>query len=466
MMSKQSMHGRNQLTMITIDDLVPQDHLVRKIDSALNFDFVYPIVESTYSTLGRPSIDPVILIKLVFIQYLFGIRSMRQTIKEVETNMAYRWFLGLGFTDKVPHFSTFGKNYVRRFAQTTLFEDIFAHILEQAVKAGFVTDETIYMDSTHIKANANKHKFTKEMTYIEAKAFQDELEDEINEQRIKEGKRPFTWDMESELSERKISKADPESGYYVKGEREKQFAYSAHTACDDQGFVLDVFVTPGNIHDSQAAVQLVKQVKRAFPEMKHIVADAAYKTPTLTRFFSHLKLRPVLPYTRPRGSKELLPKKLYVYDEYFDCYICPEDKLLTFSTINRQGYREYKSDPKTCVNCPMLDQCTRSKSHQKVLTRHVWADYLDEAEHLRHTPLNKSLYKKRKETVERVFADAKEKHGMRWTKYRGLEKVTTHTMLTFAAMNLKKLATWVWKGQEVLYFFAQKSKNAQTNRMC
>lgn len=169
-MRKQSIEGRNQFAMLTIDDLVPKDHLVRKIDAAIQFDFIYPIVESTYSTHGRPSIDPVALIKLVFIQYLFGIRSMRQTIKDVETNVAYRWFLGYSFEDPIPHFSTFGKNYVRRFREKTLFEDIFSHILEQAVKAGFVTEDNLYIDSTHIKANANKHKFTKEMTYGQAKA--------------------------------------------------------------------------------------------------------------------------------------------------------------------------------------------------------------------------------------------------------------------------------------------------------
>ncbi|HBT4504435.1 TPA: IS1182-like element ISEfa12 family transposase, partial [Enterococcus faecium] len=197
------------------------------------------------------------LIKLVFIQYLFGIRSMRQTIKDVETNVAYRWFLGYSFEDPIPHFSTFGKNYVRRFRETTLFEDIFSHILEQAVKAGFVTEDNLYIDSTHIKANANKHKFTKEMTYGQAKAYQDELEDEINKERIAVGKRPFTWDTESELSLQKISHSDPESGYYVKGEREKQFAYSAHTSCEDNGFILSTLITPGNVHDSQVAIDLV-----------------------------------------------------------------------------------------------------------------------------------------------------------------------------------------------------------------
>ncbi|WP_235588775.1 transposase, partial [Sporosarcina koreensis] len=111
---------REQLEMLTIEQLVPQDHLVRKLDAALDFSFIYPLVEDLYSTIGRPSIDPVVLIKMTFIQYTFGIRSMRQTIKEIETNVAYRCFLGYGFHTEVPHFSTFGKNYVRRFADTDL----------------------------------------------------------------------------------------------------------------------------------------------------------------------------------------------------------------------------------------------------------------------------------------------------------------------------------------------------------
>ncbi len=357
MMTKQSVNGRNQFSMLTIDELVPQDHLVRKINHPINFEFIYPIVESTYSTLGRPSVDPVVLIKLVFIQYLFGIRSMRQTIKGIEPNVAYRWFLGYSFDDKVPHFSTFGKNYVRRFRETTLFEKIFSYVLEQAVKAGFVTEDNLYMDSTHIKANANKHKFNKEMTYSEARAYQDELENEINEQRIKEGKNPFTWGTESELKERKISKSDPESGYYVKGEREKQFAYSTHTTCDDNGFIISTIVTPGNIHDSQVAFQLVKKSKRTFPSIKNVIADAGYKTPKFVHFLTHLKLQAILPYTRPRGDKTLFRKNNFVYDTYFDCYLCPANGVLKFTTINREGYREYKSDSKKCINCPLLKTC-------------------------------------------------------------------------------------------------------------
>lgn len=146
-------------------------------------------------------------------------------------------------------------------------------------------------------------------------------------------------------------------------------------------------------------------------------------------------------------------KKDFVYDAYFDCYLCPNNQPLLFSTITRDGYRTYKSNPKFCRSCPLLKNCTLSTKHQKIVTRHVWADLMDELEHQRHTALNREIYKKRKQTIERIFADAKEKHGMRWTKYRGLEKVATHTMLTFATMNLRKLATWLWKAKKPMAFY-------------
>jgi len=122
---------------------------------------------------------------------------------------------------------------------------------------------------------------------------------------------------------------------------------------------------------------------------------------------------------------------------------------LKYSTTNREGYREYKSDPKICKDCPMRARCTESQACQKVVTRHIWEPYLELAEDYRHTPQYREIYEKRKETIERVFGDAKEKHGMRYTQLRGLHRVTMQTALTFACMNLKKLA--VWKGRNGLF---------------
>lgn len=114
MMTKNADKKREQMMMFSMDSMVPQDHMLRLIDKAINWNFIYDLVEDKYcQNNGRPSMDPVMLVKIPFIQYLYGIKSMRQTIREIEVNVAYRWFLGLDMLDPVPHFSTFGKNYSR-----------------------------------------------------------------------------------------------------------------------------------------------------------------------------------------------------------------------------------------------------------------------------------------------------------------------------------------------------------------
>ncbi|MCK1981964.1 MULTISPECIES: IS1182 family transposase [Peribacillus] len=451
MLSKHNSIQRDQLEMITLDQLVPANHLVRKMEASIDFTFIYDLVIDMYSEVGRPSIDPVILVKLTFIQYTFGIRSMRKTIEEVETNMAYRWFLGYGFHDKVPHFSTFGKNYERRFKDTVLFEQIFYRILMTAADRKLISAEHVFVDSTHVKANANKRKFEKKIVRKETRAYQGRLQDEINQDRENHGKKPFPpgkFDKE-ETKAIKESTTDPESGYYVKDERTKQFAYSFHAAADRNGFVLGTIVTPGNTHDSHILEPLVEQVIEKVGKPEAVAADAAYKTPAITSYLFNKEITPALPYTRPRTKEGFFRKHDYVYDEHFDCYLCPSGKTLKYSTTNKEGYREYKSPKQICATCSFLSRCTESKDHQKVVTRHIWQAYVEEADHLRHHQEVKPIYAKRKETIERVFADAKEKHGMRWTTLRGLKKLSMQAMLTFAAINLKKMATWTWQGPKM-----------------
>ncbi|SPT78297.1 transposase [Niallia circulans] len=445
-MSKQLEDKRMQMEMVWIEKLVPEDHLVRKLDAAIDFDFIYDLVEDLYSKdKGRPSVDPVVLVKMVLIQYIFGIRSMRQTIKEIETNVAYRWFLGFGFEDKIPHFSTFGKNYARRFRESDVFERIFYRILKTAMDKGFVNPEVAFIDSTPIKANANKRKYRKKVVRAETRAYQNQLEEEINGERVKNGKKPLPPSKKDPTREVKESTTDPESGFYVKSEREKMFAYSFHTACDANGFVLGTIVKPANVHDSQVFHELFDQLKDKVCRPKVAAVDAGYKTPAIAKKLQEEGVHPVMPYKRPMTPKGYIRKNEFVYDEYYDCFLCPQNQVLSYRTTNREGYREYVSDPRICETCPLLAQCTKSQNHQKLVLRHIWQDALDEAEHLRHTERNRDIYAKRKETIERVFADLKQKHGLRWTNLKGLEKNAMQAMLVFAAMNLKKLATWSWR---------------------
>ena len=442
---------KGQIQMISLDHLVPEDHLLRKIDKYVDFSFIYDLVEDKYSPdFGRPSLDPVTLIKLPLIQCMFGIKSMRQTMKEIEVNVAYRWFLGLDFFDDVPHFSTFGKNYKRRFEGTDLFEQIFTQILLQCMKQGLVDTSTFYVDATHVKAAANSKKSKKILVAKKTAKFYDEqLREEIDKDREDHGKKPLKDKDDDdnnggnspagggEQKEKKVSTTDPESGWFHKGEHKEVFAYSVEAASDKHGWIMGYTIHPGNEHDSQTFPAIYEKLKEYGPEK--IVVDAGYKTPAIAKMLIDDGITPIMPYKRPMTKKGFFRKSEYVYDELYDCYICPNDQILSYRTTNREGYREYKSDPKVCENCPYLSQCTKSKLHQKTVVRHVWEDYLEQCEDIRQTIGMKDIYDKRKQTIERIFGTAKENHGMRYTQMIGKAKMSMKVGLTFACMNMKKL---------------------------
>ncbi len=448
MMTKNADKNRTQVQYFCMEDLVPKDHLLRLIEDAINWDFIYDLVVEKYSPdWGRPSMDPVTLIKIPFIQYLYGIRSMRQTIKEIEVNVAYRWFLGLDMLDAVPHFTTFGKNYTRRFKDTDLFEQIFSRILEECYSHGFVDPSEVFVDATHVKACANIHKKESRIAKQEALFYEEQLQKEIDEDRIAHGKKPLkkkdddhnnhgnSGGSEKEI---KTSTTDPESGWFHKGEHKQVFAYAIGTACDKNGWILDYTVNPGNLHDSRTFKELYDKIQDI--GMEKLIADAGYKTPAIAKLLLDDGVTPVFPYKSPMTKKGYFRKHEYVYDEYHDCYICPANKVLPYSTTNREGYREYKSDPKDCAGCPHLAQCTQSAIHQKVIMRHIWEPYMEICEDIRHTVGMKDLYSHRKETIERLFGTAKEAHGFRYTHMKGKARMRMKVGLTYACMNLKKLA--------------------------
>jgi hypothetical protein len=226
--------------------------------------------------------------------------------------------------------------------------------------------------------------------------------------------------------------------------------------CDKHNFILGVEVTPGNVHDSVAFDAVYNPVTEAFPQVQAVAADAGYKTPWICKRILDDGRIPSVPYRRPMTKEGNHPWYEYVYDEYFDCVLCPQYQPLTYSTTNRDGYREYKSKPYRCKDCPTRAQCTLSRSFQKTVTRHIWHDYLERAEDIRHSPLGREIYSLRSQTIERVFADAKEKHAMRFTNYRGPDQVTKWVKHKFAAMNLKKLATWRFRLSLSLVLFYPK----------
>jgi transposase len=384
---------------------VHEDHVVRKLKATVDLSYIYKEIEHLYADYGMISIDPVILIKLNIILYVFGIRSMRQTLKVAEVNAAYRWYLGYGMLEKLPHFSTFSKNYARKFGRTDLFEKIFKQVLGSIAKAG-------YLDA----------------------------------------KKPLKDDRKAESREIKVSKTDPDCGVFHKGEHKVEFAYCASVVCDGHNYILDMEVRTWNVNDSSSFPQVYERMSKSYPQMENVVMDAGYKTPAIVKQVIDSGRRSVLPYKRPMTKDGFFKKYEYVYDEHYDCYICPANKTLEYSTTNRNGYREYKSCGIVRAKRPQLARCTLSRDHVKTVARHAWEVYMEQAKEIRHTIGYKEIYGKRKETIERVFADGKEKHGLGYLKHRGIARVKMELTLLFASMNLKKFAMRVWNPDTLIAF--------------
>jgi transposase len=476
MISKKSDISRKNIQMIDIDSLVPKNHLVRLVDKVIDFDFIREIVKDYYSdNLGRPSIDPVVLFKIVFIQFLFGIKSMRQTIKEINVNVAYRWFLGYGFTEPIPHFSTFGKNYIRRFKDTDVFEQIFKKILAMLIENGFIKEETYFIDSTHIKAYANKRNVHNEFIEEDYNKYIKTYHNELNEVRIKENKKPIDFNTSKKNA---ISNIDPECGMFHKGEKERQLAYSVQTAVDENGYVVRCKTTAGNINDNNGGVEFLEELKEEFPETKEVVMDSGYTSPVLLNMLIEKGIRPIVPYSRPKGKKvktgEWRFRKMdYKYIEMHNYYICPNLKILTYRGMNAQGYLEYKSRTKDCRGCPLKYRCTNQKI--KTITRHLLENVKDTVREIRLTDRGKEQYKKRKFTVERTFAQCKMSHNLGFTLVRGLKKNHDRNLIIYSVANIKKLVLFVTKNNikilkesmlirpflnKIGLFFLKKQKNS------
>ena len=436
---------QHELEMVSVESLVPSEHLLRKIDGVVDFGFIRDRVKHLYAeNNGRPALEPVVLFKLLLLGYLYGVRSERQLMREVEVNVAYRWFLGMRFRDKVPDASTLSQNRRRRFAESTIYQEIFDEIVTLAVNKGLVSGAVLYTDSTHLKASANKNKYDLAQVVVKPQEYLQALDDAVTEDRAAHGKAPLKDKPESEpeTKEIKVSRTDKDSGYMVREGKPKGFFYLDHRTVDGRhAIVTDTYATPANVHDAVPYLgRLDRQRERFGFTIRAAGVDAGYATAAVMKGMEERNIYGVIGYRRPTHREGYFHKREFRYDPQIDVYICPNGQLLSYSTTNREGYRQYHSDPKQCSVCPVRGKCTESKNRTKVVTRHVWEQSRERIDKHRLDPIGKRIYKRRKETVERSYADAKQLHGHRYARMRGLVKVQQQCLLAATAQNIKKIA--------------------------
>ena len=436
---------QEELEWVSIEALVPEQHLLRKVDRTVDFGFIRDRVKHLYSEdNGRPALDPVVLFKLLLLGYLYGVGSERQLMREVEVNVAYRWFLGLRLRDKVPDASTLSQNRRRRFSESTIYQEIFDEIVLLAVNKGLASGAVLYTDSTHLKANANKNKYDLAEVQVKPQEYLASLDAAVTEDRAAHGKGRLKEQpkIEPETKEIKVSRTDRDSGSMVRDGKPKGFFYLDHRTVDGRhAIITDTHVTPANVHDSVPYLgRLDRQRERFGFDIRAVGVDAGYAAAAITQGLEERNIYGVIGYRTPTHREGYFYKREYRYDEKLDVYRCANGQLLHYRTTNREGYRQYHSDPNQCRLCPVRHKCTQSSNATKVVTRHVWESSKERTDQHRLDRIGKRIYKRRKETVERSFADAKQLHGHRYARMRGRNKVQQQCLLAATAQNIKKIA--------------------------
>ena len=435
-----------KMEVISLEELIPEDHLLRKIENNIDFSFIYALVKDKYcENNGRPSIDPVILFKMIFIGYLYGIRSERRLVEEIKYNIAYRWFLGIGLKESVPNSSTISQNRRRRFRGTDIYERIFENILEQAITNNLVSGNIMYVDSTHVKANANIGKFTNEQVEKPIANYVDELEEAVNQEREKRQQKKLKKnEKKEEVKNRKVSTTDPDSGYMFRDRKPKGFFYLNHMTVDgENNIITGVHPTSAAMNDAVPFLGIVKEQKEKFG-YRYVGADAGYYTAPIAKGLKELGVKGAIAKRIGPKPKGKMSKLNFKYVEEWDVVMCLEGHSLEYKTTTREGYMEYHSKREICCNCPKKEKCLYENADKRIIRLHVWDKELREIDHFtKTTDLGKRIYKRRKETIERAFADLKELHGFRYARFRGLNGIREQSYMSAAAYNMKKIARFL-----------------------
>ncbi len=428
-----------KMHFVTLEELMPQKHFLRDLDKAIDFNFVYDKVEHLYSNTGRPSVDPVVLVKMLLIGYLYGIESERKLEQEIQVNIA----LGIEFDEPVPDHSTISQLRRRKFDGSTLFQDIFDEIVHKCMEEGLVSGKLLLTDSTHIRANADNSK----REIIEVPDTPSEYMQKLDREAYETGliKEPVTYPEKTK--EVNKSTTDPESGLLNRPGKPNAFCYLNHQTCDaDNGIITDVFVTPGNTADTVPHLSRIEhQIEKFRFDTKAICADAGYDSAEIYEAMSRVGIKSYIPVGGTGTEKKSVYGKYidnteFAYDDESDTYICPNQKVLIYrSYVKGRGYKRYCAKSSDCKVCPLREKCIGYARTSKMIERHLYTEALQKQKENINTPEYFSAMRLRKIWCEGNFSHQKEQHNLRRTVKRGIEKVTEQCLLSACALNLKRL---------------------------
>lgn len=468
-MMGQRRFGMKLYYQLSLEQLVPEDHLLRRIAAAVDFSFVRSLCRPFYSHTGQPSVDPVVLFKMLLVGYLYGISSERRLAREIHLNLAYRWFLGYDFDQSTPDHSVLSKARAR--FSPRVFETFFQRSIDLCREVGLLEEGPVYVDSTLLRAAASVDSLVPKEEGLQPPLsiaeYVRRLYEENGPALAEEGdlltageppaaeeppppgqpptpsrKRGRAADWPRRPNQVVQSRTDPEATLVNRPDFGRHLAYKAHVAvAGKRGQVITAAVaTTGATADEHLLAEVLWDHRRLSGlGVPAVVADAKYGTTTNFLYLGQLGIPTFIPSTRfGNMRKDLWGREYFQWLPEEDAYRCPAgQKLRRYANLRGTGRVQYRAPRGSCRACRFRAHCAPS-GKERAFHRSWAAEYVEAAQARLASPLGKQRMVERKSFAEGTFGLAKELHGLRQTRFRGRRRVQIQVWLTAAAMNLKR----------------------------
>lgn len=421
---------------VSLERRLPQDHRLRKIAKLVDFEFIRSKVADLYGRCGNPSVDPVVILKLMFLVFYENVKSERALAEQLPLRLDWLWFCGYDIDAATPNHSVISK--ARRRWGVDVFAKFFGNILTQCVDAGLIDGETIHVDSSMIDGNASKDTLKCQFRKISNNLYEG-LESDAEPVLEKLEKRVSTTDSDARLG-RKYGKTT--------------LGYKDHRAVDDKhGIVTATVTTPANVNDEKVLADVIDEHNtNVGTQVKTVAADKAYGIGENYKHLHEHGITPCISHKRANSNCDpAFNHDKFTYDNKCDCYICPAGNVLKRVQLNEDKKSViYRTDRKICQQCQSFKKCVTSKKTGRQIQRSIYKEYIDWADNCLTKHERKRLMARRKYKAEGSFADAANNHGFKRSRFRGLDKMNIQNLMIAAIQNLRKLMRHVSKKSEAL----------------
>jgi len=410
---------------VSLDRRMPKDHPLRKIDKLIDFKFIRSKVADLYGTRGNPSVDPAVILKLMFLAFYENIKSERALMSQLSLRLDWLWFCGYDIDASTPDHSVISK--ARRRWGVDVFAEFFENILAQCINAGLVDGETIHVDSSMIDGNASKDTLKCQFRKVSNKLYE----------ALEGGAEPILPKLE-----KRVSTTDPDARLGRKYGK-TTLGYKDHRAVDDKhGIVTATVTTPANVNDEKVLIEVIEEHNaNTAAKVKTVAADKAYGIGENYKYLHEQGITPCISHKRNSSNCDpAFNQDKFSYDKQRDCYICPAGKMLKRKQFSaNKNSTIYRAKRETCQQCRYFKKCVTSKKAGRQIDRNINKEHIEWADNCLATSERKCLMARRKYKAEGSFADAANNHGFKRSRFRGIEKVKIQNLLIAAIQNLRKL---------------------------